>query len=35
VPLVLVILLQISLRYGFDLSVFGGFHGKVVLRVDF
>jgi hypothetical protein len=31
----LVILLQQSLRNGFDLGVFGGFHGKVLLRVDF
>jgi hypothetical protein len=35
VPLCLVILLQQSLRNGFDLGVFGGFHGKVSLRVDF
>jgi hypothetical protein len=35
VPLCLVILLQQSLRNGFDLGVFGGFHGKVFLRVDF
>jgi hypothetical protein len=34
VPLCLVILLQQSLRNGFDLSVFGSFHGKVFLRVD-
>jgi hypothetical protein len=35
VPLCLVILLQQSLRNGFDLGVFDGFHGKVFLRVDF
>jgi hypothetical protein len=35
VPLCLVILLQQSLRNGFDLGVFNGFHGKVCLRVDF
>jgi hypothetical protein len=35
VPLGLVILLQQSLRNGFDLGVFGGFHGNVFLRVDF
>jgi hypothetical protein len=35
VPLCLVILLQQSLRKGFDLGVFGGFHGMVFLRVDF
>jgi hypothetical protein len=35
VPLCLAILLQQSLRNGFDLGVFGGFHGKVFLRVDF
>jgi hypothetical protein len=35
VPLFLVILLQQSLRNGFDLGVYGGFHGKVFLRVDF
>jgi hypothetical protein len=35
VPLCLVILLQQSLRNGFDLGAFGGFHGKVFLRVDF
>jgi hypothetical protein len=35
VPLCLVILLQQTLRNGFDLSVFSGFHGKVFLRVDF
>jgi hypothetical protein len=35
VPLFLVILLQQSLRNGFDLAVFGDFHGKVFLRVDF
>jgi hypothetical protein len=35
VPLCLVILLQQSLRNGFDLGVFGSFHGKVFLRVDF
>jgi hypothetical protein len=31
----LVILLQQSLRDGFDLGVIDGFHGKVFLRVDF
>jgi hypothetical protein len=35
VPLCLVILIQQTLRNGFDLGVFGGFHGKVFLRVDF
>jgi hypothetical protein len=35
VPVCLVILLQQSLRNGFDLGVFGGFLGKVFLRVDF
>jgi hypothetical protein len=35
VPLFLVILIQQTLRNGFDLGVFGGFHGKVFLRVDF
>jgi hypothetical protein len=35
VPLCLVILIQQTLRNGFDLGVFGGFHGKVLLRVDF
>jgi hypothetical protein len=35
VPLCLVILFQQSLRNGFDLGVFGGFHGKVFLRIDF
>jgi hypothetical protein len=35
VPLCFVILHQQSLRNGFDLGVFGGFHGKVFLRVDF
>jgi hypothetical protein len=35
VPLCLVILLQQSLRNDFDLGVFGGFHGKVFLSVDF
>jgi hypothetical protein len=35
VPLFLVVLLQQTLRNGFDLGVFGGFHGKVFLRVDF
>jgi hypothetical protein len=35
VPLCLVILIQQTLRDGFDSSVFGGFHGKVFLRVDF
>jgi hypothetical protein len=35
VPLCLVILIQQTLRNGFDLGVFGGFHGKVFLMVDF
>jgi hypothetical protein len=35
VPLWLVILIQQTLQNGFDLGVFGGFHGKVFLRVDF
>jgi hypothetical protein len=35
VPLCLVILIQQTLRNGFDLGDFGGFHGKVFLRVDF
>jgi hypothetical protein len=35
VPLCLVILIQQTLRNGFDLGVFGGFHGKVFLRVEF
>jgi hypothetical protein len=35
VPLCLVILLQQSLRNGFDLDFFGDFHGKAFLRVDF
>jgi hypothetical protein len=35
VPLFLVILLQETLRNGIDLGVFGGFHRKVFLRVDF
>jgi hypothetical protein len=35
VPLCLVILIQQTLRNGFDLGIFGGFHGKVFLRVDF
>jgi hypothetical protein len=35
VPLCLVILLQQSLRNGFDLSPFAGLHGKEFLRVDF
>jgi hypothetical protein len=35
VPLFLVILLQQSLPNGFDLGVFGGFHEKVFLIVDF
>jgi hypothetical protein len=34
-PLCLVILIQQTLRNGFDLGDFGGFHGKVFLRVDF
>jgi hypothetical protein len=29
VPLFLVILVQQTLRNGFDLGIFGGFHGKV------
>jgi hypothetical protein len=29
------VILQQSLRNGFDLGVFGGFHGMVFLRVDF
>jgi hypothetical protein len=35
VPLCLVILIQQTLRNGFDLGVFGGILGKVFLRVDF
>jgi hypothetical protein len=35
VPLCLVILIQETLRNGFDVSVFGGFHGMVFLKVDF
>jgi hypothetical protein len=35
VPLFLVILIQQTLRNGFGLGVFGGFHGKVFLRVNF
>jgi hypothetical protein len=35
VPLCLVILIQQTLRNDFDLGVFGGFHWKVFLRVDF
>jgi hypothetical protein len=35
VPLCLVTLIQQTLRNGFDLGAFGGFHGKVLLRVDF
>jgi hypothetical protein len=35
VPLCLVILIQQTLRISFDLGDFGGFHGKVFLRVDF
>jgi hypothetical protein len=31
----LVILIQQTLRNGFDLGVFSGFHGKVFVRVDF
>jgi hypothetical protein len=34
-PLCPVILLQQTLRNGFNLVVFVGFHGKVFLRVDF
>jgi hypothetical protein len=35
VLLFLVILLQQTLRNGFNLVVFDGVHGKVFLRVDF
>jgi hypothetical protein len=35
VPLCLVTLIQQTLRNGFVLGDFGGFHGKVFLRVDF
>jgi hypothetical protein len=35
VPLCLLMLIQQTFRNGFDLGVFGGFHGKVFLRVDF
>jgi hypothetical protein len=35
VPLCLVILIQQALRNDFDLGVFGGFRGKVFLRIDF
>jgi hypothetical protein len=35
VPLYMVTLIQQTLRNGFDLCVFDGFHGKVILRVDF
>jgi hypothetical protein len=35
VPHCLVTLIQQTLRNGFDLDDFGGFHGKVFLRVDF
>jgi hypothetical protein len=35
VPLFLVILVQQTLRNGFDLGIFGGFHGKVFLRIHF
>jgi hypothetical protein len=31
----LVILIQQTLRNGFELGDFGGFHGKVFLMVDF
>jgi hypothetical protein len=31
----LVTLIQQTLQNGFDLGDFGGFHGKVFLRVDF
>jgi hypothetical protein len=34
-PFFLVILLQQYLQNCFDLDAFGGFHGKVFLRVDF
>jgi hypothetical protein len=35
VPLCLVILIQQTLRNGFDLGVCSGLHGKVLLRVVF
>jgi hypothetical protein len=35
VPLCLVILIEQTLRNGFDSGAFSGFHGKVLLRVDF
>jgi hypothetical protein len=35
VPLCLVILIHQTIRNDFDLGVFGGFHWKVFLRVDF
>jgi hypothetical protein len=35
VPLFLVILIQQTIRNGFDLGVFGGFHGKIFLMVYF
>jgi hypothetical protein len=35
VPLFLVTLIQQTLRNSFNLGDFGGFHGKVFLRVDF
>jgi hypothetical protein len=35
VPLCLVTSTQQTLRNGFDLGAFGGFHAKVFLRVDF
>jgi hypothetical protein len=35
VPLCLVTMIEQTLRKDFDLGVFGGFHGKVFLRVDF
>jgi hypothetical protein len=35
VPFCLVVWIQQTLRNDFDLGVFGGFHGKVFLRVDF
>jgi hypothetical protein len=35
VPLCLVTLTQQTLQNDFNLGAFGGFHGKVFLRVDF
>jgi hypothetical protein len=34
VPLCLVTLIQQTLQNGFDLGDFGGFHGKVFLRIE-